>query len=381
MHKASFAFATSILLCATARTAYAATVSLPATGVSVDLPGTWTVQASQSVDTIERTDPPAPFVGIGFALMKGDTDCEKRLVRMSQAAGGDMQPRPNFVPNGYYTKIADVSIKYGAGSVRHEIIACALTSTGALHASVQFDTPLSSDDFASIRMTLDRVAAAVERLSAPAPKPAGGDDDDSSKPSEAPAHTGGPWEISAIMIHPNDAKQTVGYGGAFGMDMTDVIGSDAVGFAYNFSGWIGGDSASRILWDTKFGLGLSFSLPHVQLIPLVSLGIDGGQGAGDGDFNIKPYGYWDLGGRVRLRVSSFAFELGYDRVTRGSFFSAPGPDVEIPHENRFLLKYLFAGSLHAYLGLRFIDYQGAVTAANPANTNAAGWSLLFGFKI
>src|SRR5258706_3005512 len=131
-HWLKVAFAAPLVLVASAGDAFAASVALPATGVTVDLPGAWTVQASTQVDTIERTEQATPFVSVGFALLKGDTECEKRLVRMSQSAGGDMQPRPNFVPNGYFNKVADVSIKYGAGSARHEIIACALTGTGAL---------------------------------------------------------------------------------------------------------------------------------------------------------------------------------------------------------------------------------------------------------
>lgn len=382
-------FAPAMLLTLVTHDAQAGSVTLPAIGVTVDLRGDWKAESTPTVDTIERTNPATPFIGIGFVLMKNDTECEKRLVRMAQQAGGDMQPRPNFVPSGYFNKIADVSIKYGEGSVRHEVIACGVTGSGALHASIQFDVPLSTEDFTMVRVALDRVAGAVDRLSgAPPSKGGSSDDDSSSEPSSSskgPGHSGGPYELAGVMIKPADARQTTGYGGTFGMDLTEIIGSDAIGFAYNFSGFIGGESASRILYDAKFGLGLSLSLPHVQLIPLVSLGFDGGSGAdplpgnaGD-DFNIKAAGYWDLGGRVRLRFSGQAFELGFDRLTRGSFFK--GPDAPIGIEHRFLLKYMIAGSIRPWIGARYIDYQGMQTSAGVANSSAAGIALMFGFKI
>ncbi len=374
----------ALLVTMSVRDARAASVTLPAVGVTVDLLGSWKTESTPTADTIERTAPTTPFIGIGFILMKNDTECEKRLVRMAQQAGGDMQPRPNFIPNGYFNKIADVSIKYGADSVRHEVIACGVTGSGALHASIQFDVPLSTEDFTMVRVALDRVAAAVDRLSAPPPSKSGGSsDDDSDSSDRGPDHNGGPYELAGVMIKPADARQTTGYGGTFGIDLTEVIGRDAIGFAYNFSGFIGGESASRLLYDAKFGLGLSLSFPHVQLIPLVSLGFDGGSGAdglpNGGDFNIKAAGYWDLGGRLRLRFSGQAFELGFDRITRGSFFK--GPDAPIGIEHRFLLKYLIAGSIRPWVGARYIDYQGMQTSGSVANTSAAGIALMFGFKI
>lgn len=364
-----------------ARDARAANVTLPATGVTVDLPGAWSVQSTATLDTVERTEPATPFIGIGFALMKADTECETRLVRMAQSAGGDMIPRPSFVPNGYFKKSADVSIKYGADAVRHEVVACAVTGAGAVHASIQFDVPLSTEDFNTIRVVLDRVARAVDRVANPPAAPSSSSGDDDSSSDRAPAHAGGPYELAGIMIKPANDKSTTGFGGTFGMDLIDGFGDGPIGFAYNLSGWIGYESAGRIPFDTKFGIGLRLRLlPQVTLIPLVSLGIDGAGGAPDTDFNVKGYGYWDVGGRVRLRFSGQAFELGFDRITRGSFFK--GPDADIGREYRGQIKYLISGKIEPWIGLRYIDYEGTTPlGGTTTGPSGAGAAFMFGFKI
>jgi hypothetical protein len=371
-----------LFIATTANDASAAAVTLSSLGVTVDLPGGWNATSATPIDSIERVQPSTPFIGISFALMKNDTECDVRLLRMTRAAGGEMQPRPSYVPTGYSRKIADVSIKYGQGTSRHEIIACAITGAGALHASVQFDVPLATEDFTMVRVALDRVAAAVDRIAGPKPSSGSSSDSDtSSESSEGPDHNGGPYELSAVMIKPQRDDQTTGYGATIGLDLTEVLGDSSIGFAYNFSGAIGGDSASHILYDTHLGLGLGIRIPHIELIPLVSLGIDGGSGAGDlpngnQDFNLDAAGYWSLGGRARLRFSSQAFELGFDRVTRGSFFS--GPRADIGRENRFQLKYLIAGKIRPYVGVRYIDYQAADATSVGGG---AGIGLMFGFKL
>lgn len=395
-----------MLVLATAKAALAgehgpSAITLPATGLTIELPDGWMARetayrapgaptGAPESDLITRMRPMRPVLFFTLVSFGGRT-CDE----WTSVVGGsrpDWSPvvRPAFLPTGWHPTAFTNPTQDRPGNV--SVNFCLDTLTGVLLGSMEYQGAVTSPDLRAVTPVLVRIAqaagvdsepaaivaappieeqtpssapAAAPPAAAPSPRPPPPPPPPGARPSRtySPSReSAGPdpdalrFELSLAVVQPDDKPDA--YSAVVGLDSVGVDGDGPVGFATSYGIALGVTSDLNIPFDGRFAAGFGLRLGrHFRLVPLVGVGLDT-MGSGDeASFKVPLAFYWYVEGRLRVAFSSFAVEAIGGRHGRGSI---TGDADEVPYENRFTaLISKQIDSLAVSLGGRLVDYGQA----------------------
>lgn len=351
-------------------------VALPATGVTITLPGApagWAVSvvtddreaaAATTIDVLRRQDPTNPVLEIDLerARLGSCADVARELDRIPgvvRSQPSPLAPTP-WAPWSYELPTTVARLAPGQSAAR----VCADTKAGPLTATLVYDGPLSSLDpmiATPLLSEVGRVAGATRAESAPKPAPPApkapasaepprdDDDDDDDAPREKGVH--GAYDLGVLHFVPRDGGDApiVGW---FGLDVSSASNfkgrvTSTLGTAVDLGVGIGLGTRKTIPWDVHVGVGPSIAIGPVLLVPRVGLGADGVAGPDDA-FHLKSAAYYDYGGRLRVRLSrSMVLGATATLLRRGA------REIEVDNELRLWSSLVFGDYA---IGVRYTRY-------------------------
>ncbi len=344
------------------------TLKLPATGLTVTLPGQWEVhllETDDDTDHLKRSSP-LPYVEMGVGMREKHPDCAKIIETMAT----DGLPFTAGVP-GYHAR--GVELGAGKGSLQ-----CADTDAGVLTViaapSLRQHTQLRSILSTILHVAQPAASPSISVIARPSP---GGDEadpgpDDGGRGDDGRGDDGGGdmsdfgfphfsgfrAQLDGAYVMPDDARETA-FGLAVGIDAGFVTGR-TIGFATDFGMGMGYDFDGNVPFDLHAGLGFGVGLGPVSITPIIGLGVDT-RGAGDEatTHQMDLAFYWYPGGRLRLRFGPIALE-GYLAATfRGSISAEQAVDVGRLSRVMTRVSYIDDGEEEYYIGFRYTKYVGA----------------------